>query len=169
VTGGSSGIGLEISKQLGKCRVKRLLCSTCLRSPAFATKHHGVAAGLHGAKVVITGRRKEVLDAAVSELTALGVTAAGLQGDVRSQDSCQGWVATTVQRFGHLDILVNCAAGNFLANASELSQGGFKTGAMWGLGTSNAVSGSVRAVVSSAMFTAAHGLAFQVTACLLRA
>lgn len=101
VTGGSSGIGLEISKQLG----------------------------LHGAKVVITGRRREVLDAAVAQLGAAGVTATGLQGDVRSPEACQGWVSSTVQQFGHLDILVNCAAGNFLANAAELSQGGFKTGA----------------------------------------
>jgi peroxisomal 2,4-dienoyl-CoA reductase len=100
ITGGSSGIGLEISKQLG----------------------------LHGAKVVITGRRREVLDAAVGQLSAAGVTATGLQGDVRSPEACQGWVRDTVQQFGHLDILVNCAAGNFLANAAELSQGGFKTG-----------------------------------------
>lgn len=99
VTGGSSGIGLEISRQLG----------------------------LHGAKVVITGRRREVLDEAVADLSASGVTATGLQGDVRSPDACQGWVTSTVQQFGHLNILVNCAAGNFLANAAELSQGGFKT------------------------------------------
>lgn len=78
--------------------------------------------------MVITGRRREVLDAAVSDLTKCGITATGLQGDVRSPEACQGWVASTVQQFGHLDILVNCAAGNFLANAAELSQGGFKTG-----------------------------------------
>lgn len=84
--------------------------------------------GLHGAKVVITGRRREVLDAAVADLTKSGITATGLQGDVRSPEACQGLVASTVQQFGHLDILVNCAAGNFLANAAELSQGGFKTG-----------------------------------------
>lgn len=87
-------------------------------------------AGLHGAKVVITGRRREVLDAAVADLTKCGITATGLQGDVRSPEACQGWVTTTVQQFGHLDILVNCAAGNFLANAAELSQGGFKTGGL---------------------------------------
>jgi NAD(P)-dependent dehydrogenase (short-subunit alcohol dehydrogenase family) len=82
--------------------------------------------------VVITGRRREVLDAAVAELSASGVTATGLQGDVRSPDACQGWVTSTVQQFGHLNILVNCAAGNFLANAAELSQGGFKTGGLTG-------------------------------------
>eukprot|EP00878_Enallax_costatus_P006580 GHUV01006898.1.p1 GENE.GHUV01006898.1~~GHUV01006898.1.p1 ORF type:complete len:244 (+),score=87.53 GHUV01006898.1:188-919(+) len=99
VTGGSSGIGLEISKQLG----------------------------LHGCAVVITGRRKEVLDGAVAQLQSLGITAAGLQGDVRNADSCQDWVSTAVKTFGSINVLVNCAAGNFLANAAELSQGGFRT------------------------------------------
>jgi NAD(P)-dependent dehydrogenase (short-subunit alcohol dehydrogenase family) len=78
--------------------------------------------------VVITGRRRDVLDGAVQQLQAAGVTAAGLQGDVRSPEACQGWVADTLARFSCLDILVNCAAGNFLANAAELTQGGFKTG-----------------------------------------
>jgi peroxisomal 2,4-dienoyl-CoA reductase len=49
-----------------------------------------------------------------------------LQGDVRSADACAGWVRDTVARFGALHILVNCAAGNFLAEAEALSQGGFK-------------------------------------------
>lgn len=89
-----------------------------------------VYAGLHGATVVITGRRREVLDAAVSQLKSSGITAVGLQGDVRNQESCMDWVATTLRQYGHLDILVNCAAGNFLSNATELSQGGFKTGAL---------------------------------------
>jgi peroxisomal 2,4-dienoyl-CoA reductase len=78
--------------------------------------------------VIITGRRKDVLDGAVADLAAQGITAAGLQGDVRRPESCRDWVNTALETFGRLDILVNCAAGNFLANAAELSQGGFKTG-----------------------------------------
>jgi NAD(P)-dependent dehydrogenase (short-subunit alcohol dehydrogenase family) len=36
------------------------------------------------------------------------------QGDVRKADDCERWVREAVGRFGRLDILVNCAAGNFL-------------------------------------------------------
>ncbi|EFJ42344.1 hypothetical protein VOLCADRAFT_67136 [Volvox carteri f. nagariensis] len=100
VTGGSSGIGLEIARQLG----------------------------LHGARVAISGRRQDVLDSAVAALAAEGITALGLQGDVRSAASCEGWIASLEQRWGPgLDVLVNCAAGNFLATAEELSPNGFKT------------------------------------------
>jgi peroxisomal 2,4-dienoyl-CoA reductase len=68
------------------------------------------------------------LDAAVESLRAAGVSAAGLAGDVRSPAAAADWVAATVSMFGSLSILVNCAAGNFLANAAELSQGGFRAG-----------------------------------------
>ncbi len=62
---------------------------------------------------------------------------------MRSSASCEGWVAALAERWGVvdpaatasgqrlpvLDVLINCAAGNFLATAEELSQNGFKTGA----------------------------------------
>ncbi|GAX75885.1 hypothetical protein CEUSTIGMA_g3328.t1 [Chlamydomonas eustigma] len=99
VTGGSSGIGLEIARQLG----------------------------LHGAIVYITGRRKEVLDVACTDLQACGITACGLQGDVREQASCDRWLSEVESKHSKLDVLVNCAAGNFLVTAEELSQNGFRT------------------------------------------
>ena len=34
-----------------------------------------------------------------------------------------------MERYGRLDIVVNCAAGNFLATAEELTSNGFRTGA----------------------------------------
>mmetsp|Transcript_27681 Transcript_27681/g.71227 ORF Transcript_27681/g.71227 Transcript_27681/m.71227 type:complete len:300 (-) Transcript_27681:168-1067(-) len=99
ITGGTSGIGLEIARQLG----------------------------LHGARVALMGRRQSVLDEAVSELAAQGITVAGFQGDVRSYEKCQEVAAKVVEQFSHLDILVNCAAGNFLAAAENLSANGFRT------------------------------------------
>lgn len=44
-----------------------------------------------------------------------------LQGDVRKADDVVRWVKEAVETFGQLDILVNCAAGNFLVlNSSQL-------------------------------------------------
>lgn len=38
------------------------------------------------------------------------------QGDVRKNQDCKRWVEETCARLGGLDILVNCAAGNFLVS-----------------------------------------------------
>lgn len=38
----------------------------------------------------------------------------------RSRESAEGAVAFTVKTYGRMDVLVNGAAGNFLANAHEL-------------------------------------------------
>lgn len=48
-----------------------------------------------------------------------------LQGDVRVADDVIRWVAEAVKKFGHLDILVNCAAGNFLVGP-ELAESFFQ-------------------------------------------
>lgn len=37
-----------------------------------------------------------------------------VQGDVRKAEDVVRWVQQTTDTFGRLDILVNCAAGNFL-------------------------------------------------------
>ncbi|XP_022727122.1 peroxisomal 2,4-dienoyl-CoA reductase-like [Durio zibethinus] len=99
VTGGGSGIGYEISLQLGK----------------------------HGASVAIMGRRKHVLDSAVAALHSHGIPAIGLHGDVRKEDDAARTVESTFKHFGRLDILVNAAAGNFLVPAEDLSPNGFRT------------------------------------------
>lgn len=88
-------------------------------------------AGLHGATVAITGRRQDVLDTSRSALQREGIAAHALQGDVRSSEACERWVSTLQsQHDGVIDILVNCAAGNFLATAEELTPNGFRTG-LW--------------------------------------
>ncbi|KAK3042645.1 hypothetical protein RJ639_000897, partial [Escallonia herrerae] len=99
LTGGGSGIGFEISTQFGK----------------------------HGASVAIMGRRKSVLDSAVSTLQSLGIRAVGFEGDVRKQEDAKRVVESTIKHFGKLDILVNGAAGNFLVSSEDLSPNGFRT------------------------------------------
>ncbi|KAJ8627730.1 hypothetical protein MRB53_021037 [Persea americana] len=100
LTGGGSGIGFELATQFGK---------------------HGAAA------VAIMGRRKEVLDSAVSVLQSHGIQAIGFQGDVRKKEDAARVVDSTVEHFGRLDILVNGAAGNFLVPSEDLSPKGFRT------------------------------------------
>jgi 2,4-dienoyl-CoA reductase [(3E)-enoyl-CoA-producing], peroxisomal len=73
------------------------------------------------------GRRADVLEDAVAVLEAEGIQAAHVRGDVRSEESCEAAVAAAVEKFGKLDILVNCAAGNFLSPAEALTSKGFKT------------------------------------------
>ncbi|KAK9275101.1 hypothetical protein L1049_022360 [Liquidambar formosana] len=99
LTGGGSGIGFEMSTQFGK----------------------------HGASVAIMGRRKQIIDSAVSTLQSLGISAVGFEGDVRKQEDAKRVVESTIKHFGRLDILVNAAAGNFLVSAEDLSPNGFRT------------------------------------------
>ncbi|KAI8114553.1 hypothetical protein M9434_002675 [Picochlorum sp. BPE23] len=99
VTGGGSGIGFEIAKQLG----------------------------LHGATITISGRRSNVLESACDTLRGLGIDAMFVQGDVRKYSDCQRMVEETHAKCHRIDVLVNCAAGNFLAAAEQLSSNGFRT------------------------------------------
>jgi len=116
VTGGGSGIGYEISRQLL----------------------------LHGCRgVIICGRRQQFLQQAVERLKHEVVVAddAAADGvrrrrdvkvlysvcDVRDYDQCSAVVELCRRQFGILDVLVNGAAGNFLARASELKSKGFRT------------------------------------------
>lgn len=100
ITGGGSGIGFEIARQIG----------------------------LHGGKgVVLVGRRQKFLDDAVAILEKEGIKAVAVAGDIRKPEDCAAAVEKANSTFGSMDILVNCAAGNFLAASEELSPNGFKT------------------------------------------
>ena len=81
VTGGSSGIGLEIAREL-------------LR---------------HGAMVGITGRRSDVLEEAVEQLRHVG-TITGIAADVTTAEGRQRTLELA-RSLGSLDILVNNAGG----------------------------------------------------------
>merc|ERR1719433_1625751 len=73
------------------------------------------------------GRRKNFLDDAVKLLQGKGIKCIACQGDIRKPEDCDAAVKATVKELGSLDILVNCAAGNFLAPVEQLSPNGFKT------------------------------------------
>ena len=72
-----------------------------------------------GATVYICGRREEVLKATAAELSAKGPIQA-IACDVRSLEAVEHMI-DSLWKGGALDILVNNAAGNFIARTEELS------------------------------------------------
>jgi len=89
----------------------------------------GIGAGIakrlaeQGAKVALVGRTKEKLDAVAAEIGKAGGVASVHPCDVRDYPAQVNGAATGM---GGLDILVNSAAGNFLAPAAGLSANGFR-------------------------------------------
>jgi len=80
-----------------------------------------------GCNVAISSRKVEHLQSTAEEIAALGVRSAAIAGDVRKPDEVTAVVDGTVSALGGLDILVNGAAGNFIALAENLSPNGFGT------------------------------------------
>jgi len=93
VTGGNGGIGLGYARGLAS----------------------------HGATVVVAARNAQKNERAVAELRALGATADAIPVDVADEASCNALVATTVQRFGRVDVLVNNAGTNVRKPPEELT------------------------------------------------
>ncbi|HVU02686.1 MAG TPA: SDR family oxidoreductase [Polyangiaceae bacterium] len=98
VTGGGSGIGAGIAKRLAA----------------------------QGAKVALLGRRPEALAEVAGEIRKAGGTAIETPTDVREYADVEKAVERTAAELGGLHILVNSAAGNFIAPAAQLSANGFK-------------------------------------------
>ncbi|MFZ0805796.1 MAG: SDR family oxidoreductase, partial [Candidatus Sulfotelmatobacter sp.] len=78
-----------------------------------------------GATVHICGRREEVLEQTAAELSAKGPVHA-LPCDVRNLDAVEA-VIDSIWSEAPLDILVNNAAGNFIARTEELSAGAWNS------------------------------------------
>lgn len=97
ITGGSSGLGLAMAEYFGRI----------------------------GASVVITGRSRERLDAAAGRLREGGVQALTVPMDVRNPEQVDATLSKALEEFGHVDILVNNAAGNFVVRAEDLSVNGW--------------------------------------------
>jgi NAD(P)-dependent dehydrogenase (short-subunit alcohol dehydrogenase family) len=78
-----------------------------------------------GATVYICGRREDVLSATVAEFSAKGAIRA-IPCDVRQVESVEQMIEK-IWAEGALDILVNNAAGNFIARTEELSPGAWNS------------------------------------------
>ncbi len=81
----------------------------------------GALAGA-GAKVAVVDVTQERADEAAARLTKDGADVLALAADVTTEADCDRIVAATVERFGRLDIIVNCVgggAGKVLFDAQE--------------------------------------------------
>ncbi len=78
-----------------------------------------------GATVYICGRREEVLKQTAAELSAKG-TIHAVPCDVRNLDAAESMI-DSIWSAAPLDVLVNNAAGNFIARTEELSPRAFES------------------------------------------
>src|SRR5215468_10640834 len=81
ITGGTSGIGLAVAENLA--------CS--------------------GLKVFICSRNPDAVQETAGKLRASGYQADGVAADVRRPEDVERLVAAAVERYGHVDVLVNNA------------------------------------------------------------
>lgn len=91
VTGGSRGLGLQMAHALGEA----------------------------GAKIMLSSRKAEDLQAAAAELKAAGIEAQWIAADCGKEEDIRRLAAETVQRMGTIDILVNNAGATWGAPAEE--------------------------------------------------
>lgn len=84
ITGSSKGIGLSIAKGLAE----------------------------NGAKVVISSRKQDAVDAIAKEMNEAGFDAVGIACHIGDPDQCEALINKTIEKFGRIDILVNNAAIN---------------------------------------------------------
>ena len=82
----------------------------------------------HGARAVIVSRKAERVEQSARELAeATGRECLGVAADVREPAAVEAALDAALAKFGKVDIVVNGAAGNFLAPAAQLSYRAFKT------------------------------------------
>jgi citronellol/citronellal dehydrogenase len=102
VTGGGTGLGRATAVELARC----------------------------GARVVVCGRREDVLADAVEEIGDIG-EASLVAGDVRDAEQARAIVDLALERHGRLDILVNNAGGQYFSPAELIALKGWQ--AVWRL------------------------------------
>jgi NAD(P)-dependent dehydrogenase (short-subunit alcohol dehydrogenase family) len=140
ITGGGSGIGLAVARELAYL----------------------------GASVAIAGRKAEKIDAAVATITADGVAPDRVLGaacDIREPEQITAFVGRVMERFGRLDVLVNNAGGQFPTPAEAMSPRGWEAVIRNNL---NGTFFMTREVASRAMIPSKRGRIVNITAMVAR-
>lgn len=91
ITGGSSGLGLQVAEALGE----------------------------QGAKILITGRKADALESAQAHLRQLGIEADWVAADNQKESDITHLVDVALSRLGRVDILVNNAGATWGAPAAD--------------------------------------------------
>jgi gluconate 5-dehydrogenase len=91
VTGGSRGLGLQMAHALGEA----------------------------GARVMVSARKAEDLEAAVADLQAAGIDARWIAADCAAEEDLRRLADQTLERMGRIDILVNNAGASWSAPAQD--------------------------------------------------
>lgn len=119
VTGGGTNLGREAARELVAC----------------------------GARVVIAGRREEVL---AETAASLGDACSWVSGDIREVSDAARIVAACVERHGRLDVLVNNAGGQYFVPAESISSKGWRAVSRLNVeGTMNMTTAAVPALAVS--------------------
>ena len=80
-----------------------------------------------GTAVSIVGRSLERAEGAATAIRAVGGQAQGFSADVRDFDALASAFSQAHAAFGPVDICIAGAAGNFVAEAANMSSNGFRT------------------------------------------
>ncbi|MHA4847541.1 SDR family oxidoreductase [Flavitalea antarctica] len=80
-----------------------------------------LALAAEGARVVITARRQDRLDALASEINALSTKAYSIVGDANDEATAKRCVETALREEGRIDILLNIAGMGNYKNLTETS------------------------------------------------
>ncbi len=110
-----------------------------------------------GARVVLTGRRAEVLEATAARL---GSAASWVAGDIRDDASAAAIVAFVLERHGRLDLLVNNAGGQYFTPAEAIAARGWQAVQRLNVGGTTRMT---ELVVARAMGPAGRGTIVNVT------
>jgi len=92
ITGGTSGIGKALAEEFGR----------------------------HGAKILITARKKESLDATQTELRQKGITIRAIVADASLEEDSKRMVDEALRIYGRIDILINNAGISMRALFEDL-------------------------------------------------
>ena len=98
VTGGGSGIGEAIARELARL----------------------------GANIAVLGRTRDKLDSVCADVNAAGGTAKAYQVDIRDRPRVEEVIGSVIADFGRIDHLVNNAAGNFRVAPEKMSPNAWK-------------------------------------------